>query len=164
MPAAPDHRSADDRGPAVRYPPPLVYLAAFGVGALLDRFVALPVRLPDVPWLGWSGVVLMAAGVLIVVTGMLTFRNAQTPIYPNQPATTIVSHGIYGVTRNPMYVGLATLYLGGALATAMLWPLLLLPVVLWVVYTRIIRREERYLSAAFPQEYGAYVQRVRRWL
>jgi len=163
-PGVSESDSSIDRGPAVRFPPPLPYVVAFGVGALLERYAPLPITLLDVPWLGWVGLALMAAGLITLATGMLTFRNARTPIYPNAPATTIVTHGIYRVTRNPMYVGLATLYLGGVAATAMVWPLLLLPPVIALIYTQVIRREERHLHRAFPEEYGAYTRRVRRWL
>jgi protein-S-isoprenylcysteine O-methyltransferase Ste14 len=36
--------------------------------------------------------------------------------------------------------------------------------VLILLYRFVIRREEAYLSAAFPTEYGAYRARVRRFI
>ena len=72
--------------------------------------------------------------------------------------------GPYRLTRNPMYVSLAALYVGVSLFANSWWPLLLLPVVLLAVDRAVIAREERYLAGAFPAEYAAYRARVRRWL
>jgi protein-S-isoprenylcysteine O-methyltransferase Ste14 len=46
----------------------------------------------------------------------------------------------------------------------MLWPILLLPVLLFVVQSYVIAREERYLGRKFGDEYLQYKSRVRRWL
>ncbi|HEX6629907.1 MAG TPA: isoprenylcysteine carboxylmethyltransferase family protein, partial [Gemmatimonadaceae bacterium] len=83
---------------------------------------------------------------------------------PNRPATRLATGGPYRLTRNPMYVSLAALYLGVALFANSWWPVALLPLVLLVVDRAVIAREERYLAAAFPDEYAAYRARVRRWL
>jgi protein-S-isoprenylcysteine O-methyltransferase Ste14 len=68
------------------------------------------------------------------------------------------------MTRNPMYVSLAVLYVGLTLIVNSWWPLPLLAVVLVVVDRAVIAREERYLAAAFPVDYATYRARVRRWL
>ena len=83
---------------------------------------------------------------------------------PNQPASRLVTTGLYARSRNPMYVGLTLAYVGLALLTDRGWPLVFLLLVLVALHGLVIRREERYLSAAFPGEYAAYRQRVRRWL
>jgi protein-S-isoprenylcysteine O-methyltransferase Ste14 len=63
-----------------------------------------------------------------------------------------------------MYVSLVLLYVGVTLALDTWWPLVLLPLVIVAVDRLVIRREERYLAAAFPSEYPAYCRRVRRWV
>jgi protein-S-isoprenylcysteine O-methyltransferase Ste14 len=95
---------------------------------------------------------------------MITFKRARTAIIPNRSASAIVTTGPYRFTRNPMYAGLTLAYVGGALLIGTAWTLLLLPVVIAVLYRRVIRREEAYLDAAFPDVYAAYRGRVRRWL
>ncbi|MES2522314.1 MAG: isoprenylcysteine carboxylmethyltransferase family protein [Gemmatimonadota bacterium] len=157
--------ASHDRGPAVPFPPPIVYVLGFGLGALLERWAPLPVRLPTHSW--WAlnaGLGLMVVGLIVLYTGIMTFRRADTPVYPHSPARLVVSHGIYAHTRNPMYLGLATFYLGGVMATGMLWPLLLFPLVIFVVRTQVIAREERHLTEKFGDDYRDYATRVRRWL
>jgi len=63
-----------------------------------------------------------------------------------------------------MYVSLVALYLAVSLLLNSWWPVLFLPLVIFVMGLAVIRREERYLAAAFPEEYAAYRRNVRRWL
>ena len=44
-----------------------------------------------------------------------------------------------------------------------LWPLFLLPAVIFGLQRGVIEREERYLERKFADEYRAYCARVRRW-
>ena len=63
-----------------------------------------------------------------------------------------------------MYVGMAVLYAGIAVAAGILWALVFLPFVLLAVDRFVIAREERYLTAQFGDDYERYRAGVRRWL
>lgn len=146
----------------VRVPPPLVYVAGFLVGLALE--VVVPVgALPLVVALPAG---LLGAGLWLALDGsaMSLFRRAGTSMVPMKPTTALVTSGPYRMTRNPMYVGMACLYVGLALALGVIWALALLPVVLVAVDRLVIAREERYLGAKFGDEYREYKRRVRRWL
>jgi protein-S-isoprenylcysteine O-methyltransferase Ste14 len=153
-----------DLGPAVKFPPPALFVGGLGVGVVLDRFGRVPSPIPDRVALQVVGVVLGVVGLALVYTGILTFRKFRTAIYPNRPAKLVVDHGIYAYTRNPMYVGMTVFYLGGVLVLHSLGALVLLPVVLFVLHSQVIAREERHLHERFPAEYADYCARVRRWL
>lgn len=152
--------------PGVRFPPPLLFVAGLLIGWVLDRSVQ---RLPLLPRsaasiAGIAGPALVLAGAGLIAWGAVTFRRAQTAIYPNQPASRLVFAGPYRFTRNPMYTGMTTIYLGVMLLADTAWHLLLLPAVLLLLHRFVIAREGRYLDAEFGAEYHAYRQRVRRWL
>jgi protein-S-isoprenylcysteine O-methyltransferase Ste14 len=156
-----------DRGPGIRIPPPSIMLAVFLVGIWLDlSFVRI--RLvggsSSPRWLRITGWLLMAMGGALALWGVRTFRRSKTNVLPFRPATTVVSVGPYRYTRNPMYLGMALAYIGGALALNAGWPLLLLPVALLTLYLVVIRREEAYLARTFGDAYAEYRTRVRRWL
>lgn len=153
--------------PGVYLPPPFLFAAVFLVGLALDRWVVRlhvagdgDLRGPLVV-AGWLGIV---CGVAFTGWGLITFRLARTSIAPMRPARTLVASGPYCFSRNPMYVGLSVLHVGLALLFDVGWPLLLLPFVLVALWFLVIRREERYLTHAFGDEYARYRQRVRRWL
>lgn len=78
--------------------------------------------------------------------------------------STLVTGGVYRLSRNPMYTGLAVFYLGLVLVFGSWWPLLLWPLVIVAVWRLVIRPEERYLSERFGADYTAYRSSVRRWL
>lgn len=146
----------------VKIPPPLLYAAGFILGLLLDQ--VLPVlELPKAPRYGIALSLLVASAILMAAS-MGLFRRARTSILPVKPVTTLVVAGPYRFTRNPMYVGVAGLYLGLALWFDVFWALVVLPAVIATVRLYVIPREERYLERKFGPEYLAYKARVRRWI
>jgi protein-S-isoprenylcysteine O-methyltransferase Ste14 len=152
------------RGPGIPFPPPLVYVAAYGIAALLNMRLEF---LIDGRGAGTTqsviGSALIGAGLLWMAYGIVTFLRARTSVIPDQPARQLVTWGPYGVSRNPMYLGITAAYLGIAVVNNHAWPLVLLPLALMGL-TVIIRREERYLRAAFGDAYDQYCRRVRRWV
>jgi protein-S-isoprenylcysteine O-methyltransferase Ste14 len=147
---------ADSDSAHVTFPPPFVYIGFLLIGLVADRFLPWSIGLPA-PVRGVA-----AAVPLLAASGM--FRKAGTDIKPWKTATALVGEGVYGYTRNPMYLGMALAYVGLALACASVGALILLPVVIFVIRSQVIAREERYLEAKFGDAYRAYQHRVRRWL
>lgn len=153
-----------DLGPAVRFPPPLLFVAGLGGGVLLDTL--LPPSFSATGGTVWevAGLLCGLVGLAVVYTGITTFRRFRTAVYPNRPAKVLVDSGIYAYTRNPMYLGMTLFYAGGVMLLLSAGALLLLPVVLVLLYTQVIVREERHLRARFPEAYAEYCRKVRRWL
>lgn len=153
------------RGPNIRVPPAF-YVGWFLVGLWVEsvkrlRFVDNGESTRLLGTIGWAIALL---GLLVSVSGIATFRLAGTTMFPFEPASRLVERGPYRFTRNPMYLGGAISYVGIALAMNTMWPILLLPFVIWTVARFVIREEEQYLLATFGEEYAAYQRRVRRWL
>lgn len=162
---APVHAPSAADGTGIRFPPPFLFFAGLIAGYLLHR--AWPVdRLPAsvAPAARVIGWILIAVWVVLAAWAITTFRRAGTNVNPTRPATTVVTTGPFGVSRNPMYLSLTCGYLGAVLAADVLWPLVFLPLVLVALHRLIIVREERYLDARFGDEYRRYRARVRRWL
>ena len=113
-----------------------------------------------------AALTLVAVGFVVSTAGVVSFRRARTTINPTKPMTTsaLVSGGIYGITRNPMYLGLLLALLGWAAFLANPLALLLVPAFMLYINRFQIKPEERTLLALFGGEYGAYQERVRRWL
>ena len=147
-----------------RIPPPVVTaLTGLAMGAASYIVPASP--LPAVVRFGALGVVLLVGGVF-GARAFAAFAKAKTTINPVNisAASSLVTTGIYGVSRNPMYVGLTALLVALALALANLW-LLFGPLLFVGFITRFqIIPEERAMLANFGADYAAYRRRVRRWL
>lgn len=142
-------------------PPPLIYLLPLLAGLVLDRRVPIG-ALPEGParLLG----ALAIAGFAVAIAALVAFRRAGTRPEPWKPTAALVTTGPYRFSRNPMYLGFTLLYLGLSLWFGGYWCLLLLPVVLAVMTSGVIRREEAYLERLFGAAYLDYRRQVRRWL
>ena len=140
---------SEHRGARVLWiPPPVYYAAGFVAGTLLDSAaVSLPIG--GRPAVALIGVVIAAAGAALALSGVVGVVRHQTTIVPHHPVSSLVTTGVYRISRNPMYAGLAIVYLGGALIAGSWWPLVLLPLVLFAVQRLVIRPEERYLTEHF---------------
>jgi protein-S-isoprenylcysteine O-methyltransferase Ste14 len=143
----------------------LLFVLGIAAGWLLCRAFPLPLigltARSAAALVGW---LLVALGTGLSVWGLATFRGAGTPVRPNKPASTLVTHGPFRLSRNPMYLGLSLVYLGVMLLVNSAWIVLFLPLVITTLHLTVIRHEERYLSATFGIAYDEYRRRVRRWL
>jgi protein-S-isoprenylcysteine O-methyltransferase Ste14 len=150
-------------GANIRFPPPLIYVAGLVFGIAADRILNLPSFGLTLATRIVAGIVLCVIGFLVMFAGAGLFLRRRTAILPFKHASVLVTSGILGWTRNPMYLGMAVFYIGLAVILNSLAALVLLPVVLAIVQTQVIAREEAYLERAFGDEYVAYKTRVRRW-
>ncbi len=148
--------------PGVRFPPPLVYLAAVLIGAAIDRFV--PIHILPAGLKNWLGGALALLALTISVLSIREFIKIKTAIRPDRPASALVTRGPFRYSRNPMYLALSMLQLGVGISMNNVWVVvLLMPVIAWIT-RRVIAPEERYLIGKFGQVYLDYQSNVRRWL
>lgn len=148
----------------VRFPPPLIYLLLLVLGIWTGRKLNLPGIGLDESAVTVIGALLAVIGIIVNLAGAGLFHKLRTAIIPFKPATKLVTSGIYGWTRNPMYLGMALIYAGIAILFDSILALALLPLVLAIIQTNVIAREEVYLERRFGDAYRDYKRRVRRWI
>lgn len=146
-------------------PPPLMAVAAVVLGLLLDWLA--PAYLLAV-MLSWGtriilGVELMAAGFALMFVARRTFVAAGTNVEPWKPSMTVVTTGVYGWLRNPMYVGGTAALFGLAVLLASDWLVVMTVVMALVLHFGVVLREERYLEAKFGDAYRRYRDAVPRY-
>ena len=142
--------------------PPFWLILGLVLAWALDRY--LPLWAPAWPLLGLAGRALAALGLMILFWPMAQFLLARTGLVPFSKATTLVTGGLYRITRNPMYLGMTFMLAGAGLILGSLGALLPVPLFMAILQKRFIEGEERFLQDAFGGEYLAYRRRVRRWL
>ncbi len=145
--------------------PPLAVLFICGAAMwyLAKRFPA-----PGFAFHGQGAVAaaVLAAGLLVGLMGVRVFRRHRTTVNPVTPeaAKVVVTSGIFGITRNPMYLGLAlvlvawTIFLGSVTAG------LGVPAFMAYLTAFQIVPEERVLASKFGAPYDEYRRSVRRWI
>lgn len=154
---------ADQETAGVVLPPPIVLLIALAVGLALHWLHHWPIFQQGTLHISF-GAALGAAGIALAIWSMRTMRLAGTRYETSRPTSSIVSHGPYRFTRNPIYLAMLLLLLGVGIAfNSGLILLMLLPFYLVIRYG-VIAREEVYLQHKFGADYQAYTETVRRWL
>lgn len=135
-------------------------LGAFSVIAmLLTYFSAYTDRIGfwtlDGDTMRWVGVGVCLAGGLLRIWPVYVLRNRFSGLVAIQAGHKLETRGIYGLVRNPSYLGMLTTGLGWALAFRSGVGVLLVASLLIPLVARI-RAEERLLRAHFGAEYEAY--------
>lgn len=115
------------------------------------------------PW-NFLGIIPLAVGIGINLVADRSFKNYNTPVKPLEKSTTLVTHGVFRVSRNPMYLGFVLILLGIALCMGSLTPFIV--VFLFAIFLDIvfIRFEEKKLEETFGQAWLEYTKSVRRWI
>ena len=147
-----------------RIPPPLVLLFTLILIKVVSKSDSLSL-LPNsisTP----LGIILILLAVAISVSGVLAFKKASTTVNPLKPdsASTLVTVGIFNVSRNPMYLGMATLCLAASIYLNS--PVSIALVIAFVLFINRfqIQPEERAMNKLFGDQFVEYSARVRRWL
>lgn len=162
MNAASD-QDRDSASPRIR--PPLLFPACLILGLALDCALPPPFALPETSWVRWvAGGGLIFLGIAVFAAGLWSFSRAGTPVPGNRPVRALVTTGIHGLSRNPIYVGMFLLYTGIGLAARSPWVLILVLPIAVIMRYAVVAREEAYLERRFGDVYRDYKVRVRRWL
>ena len=149
-----------ETGARVRFPPPLVFVAAIVAGWLLPGLRLHQHHAARIA----AGALLLAAGLGLGLAAVGLFRKTGQDPKPWKPTPELIFAGPYRHTRNPMYLGMTLLTLSVSAFAGHGWIALLAPVALAAVHFIAVLREEEYLAGKFGEPYLAYKAKVRRYL
>ena len=125
------------------------------------------------PFLAFDGVgrdvaalLFFSAGAVILGLSVNAFIRASTTVNPLAPedAETLVTSGLYRISRNPMYLAMALVLTGSAFLIGNLGAFAGPLIFVWVMTLFQIKPEERALQAKFGEAFTAYRLRTRRWI
>nr|WP_249219295.1 isoprenylcysteine carboxylmethyltransferase family protein [Loktanella sp. SALINAS62] len=115
----------------------------------------------------WSvhlGTALLVAGIALMIVAAMTLIRARTTVIPHREPDALVDHGIYALSRNPIYLADAIILTGLALRWQAPLGLLLVPVFVWWITRHFIIAEEQRLQRGFGAAFAKYCARTRRWV
>ena len=136
-------------GPRIAVPSLILSMAAWMAAAQWPGIFL--VRFPEA--LRDAGMVLFGLGVLLWASGAITVMRAFN-------RGELVTTGAFAVVRHPVYAGWISLALPGLGLFTGLWPLFAIALGGYVIFIRLIHREEEYLEERFGKVYIEYRGRV----
>lgn len=148
----------------LKIPPPIVSLLV--AGAMWVVSSSTPSIAPPAISRLLAAIAIAIVGGGFSLAGILAFHRARTTVNPRKPeqASSLVTTGIYAVTRNPMYLGLVLVLVGWAVWLSSTWAWAGPPAFFLYMNIFQIKPEERILSTVFGSTYPDYTSKVRRWL
>lgn len=149
------------------------HLPLYGVGPVIVWgqfvFTAISILLTcildlKVPTIDVINLLFKAIGILLIAYGLYLDISAKlkSKIFKSVAENKLITDGVYGIVRNPVYSG-ALLACTGAVLIANNPILLIVPVICWLYMTLfLINTEEKWLKELYGQEYVSYCQKVNR--
>jgi protein-S-isoprenylcysteine O-methyltransferase Ste14 len=144
----------------IDYKPPRIAMGLIVLAAVTNA--AAPLRLHAS--LPFAAALAALLGFTLMIRAWWLFKQADTAICPTAAATSLITHDVFSVTRNPMYVGILImlLALGMLIGAAAFYAAAIIYFVLMDRFFCVF--EEQKSRAEFGDEFVAYTRRVRRWL
>ena len=145
-----------------KIPPPIVTLI-FGLAIYLSRTIFPEI---EIQYSSFFGMVLLLLGFFILISAVKLFRNDKTTVNPLSPeqATKLVTNGIFKLSRNPMYLGMAVILASVAVFFNIIGGIIFMALFsLYITKFQIIP-EEKAMKELFAQDFEQYMQATRRWI
>jgi len=135
---------------------------AYSLWPELYRY-SVPIEWLDHTWLKWVGMALLLLSLFWTVLAQAQMGESWRIGIDRKHQTPLVQAGVFGFSRNPIFLGMMFTLLGLFLVIPNAFTLLAF--VMGVVLIHIqVRLEEEFLSRAHGEDYASYCRRVRRWL
>ncbi len=111
----------------------------------------------------WVGVLLCLTGLILLFLSLVSFGKSFRVGIDRDHADELVTTGVFGLSRNPIYVAFWIFLLGQFLVFPN-WILLVYLIAATWLFNRQVLREEEYMTNHYGQQYLDYCRRVRRYL
>lgn len=147
----------------VKYPPQITLLFILLMILISSLTATLNI---ETPWLNIFAGFILLTSISIIVFAVLSFRRVSTTIDASIPeqSSCLVKTGIYGYSRNPMYLGFFGFLVGTICLLGNFLNVLLLPIYISYMNKRFIESEEQALTVIFETSFIDYKKQVRRWI
>jgi protein-S-isoprenylcysteine O-methyltransferase Ste14 len=138
------------------------FLILLVLSVLLHFIFPVPVFLS--PPFTYSGFLIIGFGFGMALWSRSLFLKNATTLQPSEEPTSLVTSGPFCISRNPIYLAMASILLGVAVflgtLVAFAFPVLFVALIDFF----IIPGEERKLEKIFGEPYREYKNNVRRWV
>jgi protein-S-isoprenylcysteine O-methyltransferase Ste14 len=139
------------------------YFLILLVLSVLLNFI-FPVLVFLSPPFTYFGFLIIGFGLVLAFKSRSLFLKNATTLQPSEEPTSLVTSGPYRISRNPIYLGMASILLGVAVLSGTLVTLAFPVIFIVLINFFIIPGEERKMEKIFGESYREYKKGVRRWI
>ena len=145
-----------------KIPPPVVTLI-FGFAIYVSRKIFPEI---EIQYSSFFGMILLLLGFFILISAVKLFRNDKTTVNPLSPeqATKLVTNGIFKLSRNPMYLGMAVILASVAVFFNIIGGIIFMALFCLYITKFQIIPEEKAMKELFAQDFEQYMKATRRWI
>jgi protein-S-isoprenylcysteine O-methyltransferase Ste14 len=145
-----------------KIPPPIIALTCIVIN-YLSTYLINPIKFANIEIIG---ILILLVGLVTAMLAIFLFKKVKTTVNPINPeeATTLVTTGIFSVTRNPMYLGLFFVICSTVFFFGSWCGIIILTLFVWYINKFQIIPEEEAMEKLFGDKYNEYRQNVRRWI
>lgn len=141
---------------------PTAYLLIALLAMLALNFLWPGVEITPAPW-NLLGLAPVGFGLWINLAADRVIHQAKTTVKPFEEPSALITHSVYGISRNPMYLGFAAILIGIAILLKTVTPYLIVVIFVFLMDRMFIQIEEQNLARKFGKAWLEYKGKVRRW-
>jgi len=134
----------------------LVIMALLHLFAPVATYIAFPYNL--------IGGIPLVLGIILNLVADAAFKRNRTTVKPFEESMTLVTDGVFRVSRHPMYLGMVLVLLGIAIVMGSLTPLIVVVAFAIAMELAFVGTEEKMLEDKFGEAWRRYTRQVRRWI
>jgi protein-S-isoprenylcysteine O-methyltransferase Ste14 len=112
----------------------------------------------------YFGFLIIGFGFIMALWSRSLFLKNSTTLQLSEEPTSLVTSGPFRISRNPIYLGMASILLGVAVLMGTLVALAFPVLFIMLIEFFIIPGEERKLEKLFGEPFREYKKSVRRWI
>jgi len=142
-------------------PPTYFYLGI--VLIILMHFIFPIIQIIHYPYT-LIGILLIIFGMTLNFLAWLLFIKNKTTQNPFNDPNKFIVKGTYKISRNPMYLGMASTLFGAAIFLGSLISFIFPIIFVYIIRVRFIHLEEKNMEKKFGKKYVNYKNSVRRWI
>jgi protein-S-isoprenylcysteine O-methyltransferase Ste14 len=111
----------------------------------------------------WFGVSFCLVGLIVILWSLISFQDSFRVGIDTDHPDRLIMDGVFGFSRNPIYVAFAIILVGEFLILPNWIKLIYIVGATWLFHRQVLR-EEKYLRRHHGEAYAEYCNRVRRYL
>lgn len=111
----------------------------------------------------YLGLIIGLLGDIIFLISVITMKNSWRAGIPNKDKTSLITNGIYKISRNPAFLGFDFMYIGLSLLFFNIFNVFISILAIISLHLQILE-EEKYLEKTFKEEYLNYKNKTLRYL